>query len=218
LEDVGDPENTEFISADDIQVPGLHPSKKREHGRRAAQWALSHIYKTPNASWKTPTIPKVEAKGDMMILRFADKERPQPDDGNDLIEGFSIAGEDGKFYMAHARYEPWTKDETWTKGRQTIRVWSSMVQDPVALRYGWATSPMGNLKLTGDQDIPYPSFRTDDWDLPESEDPTENIFNRTFVNEQKADAKARLEARRFKEADLGREFLERIGTLSAPAE
>lgn len=218
LEDVGDPENTEYISGDDIQVPGLHPSKKREHGRRAAQWALGHIYKTPNASWSTPTIPKIETKGDMMIIRFADKERPQPDDRNEIIEGFSVAGEDGKFYMAHARYEPWDKKDNWTKGWQTIRVWSPMVPNPIALRYGWATSPMGNLKLGGDQDMPYPNFRTDDWDLPESEDPEEKLISRTFTNEQKADAQARHEARRFKEADMGRELLERLKALSAPAE
>jgi len=217
LEDVGDPENTEYIPGDDIQVPGLHPSKKREHGRRAAQWALSDIYKVKGASWNTPTIPKVETKGDMMILRFADKERPQPDDGNDIIEGFSVAGEDGKFYMAHARYEPWEKNETWTKGRQTIRVWSPMVPNPVAVRYAWATSPMGNLKLRGNQDIPYPNFRTDDWDLPESEDPAENVLNRTVSNERKADAQARLEARRLKEADMGRAFLEQLKSLAAPA-
>jgi sialate O-acetylesterase len=218
LEDVGDPENTEFIPDYDVQVPGLHPSNKREHGRRAAQWALSDIYKVPNASWGTPTIPEVEINGDMMIVRFADKERPQPVDKNDILEGFSVAGEDGKFYMAHARYEPWGKDETWTKGWQTIRVWSPMVENPVALRYAWSTSPMGNLKLGGDQDLPYPNFRTDDWDLPESEDPTENPFNRAFVNDQKADAQARLEARRFKEADMGRALLERLEQLAAPAQ
>jgi sialate O-acetylesterase len=218
LEDVGDPENTEYISGDDIQVPGLHPGKKREHGRRAAQWALSHIYKNPSAYWKTPTIPKVEANGDMMIVRFADKERPQPDDKADILEGFSVAGEDGKFYMAHARYEPWGKDEVWTKGWQTIRVWSPMVEKPVALRYGWATSPMGNLKLNADQDIPYPNFRTDHWDLPESEDPEEKPISRTFSNERKADAQARLEARRFKEADMGRTLLERLEKLSAPTQ
>jgi sialate O-acetylesterase len=218
LEDVGDPENTDYIPADDIQVPGLHPKKKREHGRRAAQWALSDIYKNPNASWDTPTIPKVETKGDMMIVRFADKERPQPDDGNDIIEGFSVAGEDGKYYMAHARYEPWEKNESWTKGWQTIRVWSPMVPNPVALRYAWATSPMGNLKLRGDQDIPYPSFRTDNWDLPESEDPAENPFTRAFAKEQKADAQARLEARHLKEADMGRELRNRLNALSAPAQ
>jgi sialate O-acetylesterase len=153
-----------------------------------------------------------------MIDRFGDKERPQADDGNRILEGYSIAGEDGKFYMAHARYEPWGKNETWTKGWQTVRVWSSMVEKPVALRYGWATSPMGNLKLRGDQDIPVPSFRTDDWDLPESEDPSENVLTGTLRNEQKADARARLEARRFKEADMGRAFLEQLKALSAPAE
>jgi sialate O-acetylesterase len=218
LDDVGDPENTEFIPDYDVQVPGLHPANKREHGRRAAQWALSHIYKVEGASWGTPTIPKVETKGDMMILRFADKERPAPHDGNDILEGFSVAGEDGKFYMAHARYEPWEKKDNWTKGRQTIRVWSPMVPNPVALRYAWATSPMGNLKLAGDQDIPYPNFRTDKWDFPESEDPEEKLISRTFTNEQKADAQARLEARRFKEADMGRELLERLKALAAPAE
>jgi len=35
-----------------------------------------------------------------------------PTDKSDIIEGFSVADEDGKFYMAHTRYEPWGKDET----------------------------------------------------------------------------------------------------------
>ena len=217
LEDVGDPENTEFIPAYDVQVPGLHPSKKREHGRRAAQWALSDIYKVPYASWNAPTIPEVEAMGDMMIVRFGDKERLQPDDGNSILEGFSVAGEDGKFYMAYARYEPWGRDETWTKGWQTVRVWSPMVEKPVALRYAWSTSPMGNLKYRGNQDNPLASFRTDDWDLPESEDPAENLIDRGFTNALKADALERLGARRLKEADMGRALLERLEALAAPA-
>ncbi|MCL4204155.1 MAG: hypothetical protein KJ000_16865 [Pirellulaceae bacterium] len=217
LADVGDPENTEFIPAYDVQVPGLHPGKKREHGRRAAQWALSDIYEAPNASWDTPTIPNVETKGDMMIVRFGYKERLQPDDGSRVLEGFSLAGEDGKFYMAHARYEPWDKDETWTKGWQTVRVWSPMVKNPVALRYGWSTSPMGNLKFRGDQDIPLPSFRTDQWDLPESDDPTENLLDGAFSNERKADAVERLEYRRTEEAKRAVEILERIKTLEQPS-
>jgi sialate O-acetylesterase len=218
LADVGDPENTEFIPAYDVQVPGLHPSKKREHGRRAAQWALSDIYHVRHAGWATPSIPSVETRGDWMIVRFGDKERLQPDDGDSILEGFSVAGENGRFYLAHARYEPWGKDETWTKGWQTVRVWSPMVENPVALRYGWATSPMGNLKFRGDQDIPLPSFRTDEWDLPESEDPTENPLNRSLSNERKAEAKARLEARRLKEADMGGALLERLEQLAAPAD
>jgi len=216
LVDAGDPEHTEFIPAYDVQVPGLHPKKKREHGRRAAQWALSEIYGVQDALWSTPSIPSVEPQGDMMIVRFGHKERMQPDDSSPVLEGFSLAGEDGKFYMAHARYEPWGKKETWTKGWQTVRVWSPMVSKPVALRYAWATSPMGNLKYRGDQDIPLPSFRTDDWDLPESEDPAESLLDRTFSNARKADAQARLEARRFKEADMGRELIKRLEALNAP--
>lgn len=218
LDDVGDPKNTEFIPAYDVQVPGLHPSKKREHGRRAAQWALSHIYEMPNASWHTPTIPQVEAQGDMMIVRFGDKERLQPDDGSRILEGFSVAGEDGKYYMAYARYEPWEKKDTWTKGWQTVRVWSPMVKNPVALRYAWSNSPMGNLKYQGDQDIPLPSFRTDDWDLPESDDPTEDLIDGTFVNERKAVATDRLEHRQTEEAKRGVEILERLEAQLAPAE
>ena len=218
LADVGDPENTEFIPAYDVQVPGLHPKKKREHGRRAAQWAVSEIYGLEGATWATPTVPQVEVQGDTMVVRFADKERPQADDGNTSLEGFSVAGEDGKFYLAHARYEPWGKNETWTKGWQIIRVWSPMVKKPVALRYAWSTSPLGNLKLRGDQDIPFPSFRTDEWDLPESEDPTEKVLTSTWSKERKEDAAARLDARRLKEAEMGQAFLEGLEKLAAPAE
>jgi sialate O-acetylesterase len=168
----------------------------------------------PNASWRTPTIPAVQAQGDMMIVRFGDKERLQPDDGSRILEGFSVAGEDGKFYMAYARYVPWDKKDTWTKGWQTVRVWSPMVKNPVALRYAWSTSPMGNLKYQGDQDIPLASFRTDDWDLPESDDPTEKLFDGTFTKERKADAQERLEYRRAQEAKRAAEILKRLKLLT----
>ncbi len=36
LADVGDPVNTAFLPAYDVQVPGLHPLKKRDHGERTA--------------------------------------------------------------------------------------------------------------------------------------------------------------------------------------
>lgn len=218
LADVGDPENTEFIPAYDVQKPGLHPGKKREHGRRAARWALSDIYEVQNASWNTPTIPQVETKGDIMIVRFGYKERMKPDNGSSIPEGFSIAGADGTFYRAYARYESWEKKDMWTKGWQTVRVWSPMVKNPVALRYAWATSPLGNLKYRGDQDIPLPSFRTDTWDLPESEDPAENVLDRAFSNERKAEAQQCLEHRRMEEARRAVEILQRVEELEEPSE
>ena len=44
LADVEDPDHTAFLPAYDVQVPGLHPHKKRAHGVRAARWALKTVY------------------------------------------------------------------------------------------------------------------------------------------------------------------------------
>jgi len=101
LADVGDPHNTVFIPAYDVQVPGLHPSKKREHGLRAARWALAEIYDV-GVRWETAELVSAEPQGDEMILTF--NKRVTSDDKNTILRGFSIAGEDGKFYMAHARH------------------------------------------------------------------------------------------------------------------
>lgn len=74
-----------------------------------------------------------------------------------------------------------------------------MVKTSVVLRYASATSPKSNLKYEGDKDIPLTSFRTDQWDLPESDDPYEKLFDRVNSNERNADAQQRLEQRRLEE-------------------
>jgi len=51
--------------------------------------------------------------------------------------------------------------------RPPLYVWSPLVKEPVAVRYAWARSPMGNLKINGKPWQPVPSFRTDSWDWPE---------------------------------------------------
>jgi sialate O-acetylesterase len=166
--------------------------------------------------WDAAKLVSAEPQGDVMVLTF--DKRVKPDDENSIPEGFSIAGEDGKYYMAHARYESWEKSEQWTKGYRTIRVWSPLVERPVAVRYAWATSPMGNLKLDGHEDMPFPSFRTDSWDYPESDDPTVSIVDRALGHERRDEAAARLEERKTKEAELAQEILERMKALGNPLE
>ena len=202
---------TVFIPAYDVQAPGLHPNKKREHGWRAARWALSEVYKVEGFNWK-PTKPvSAEPKDDMMILTF--DGRVLPDDGEKIPRGFSIAGEDGKFYMAHARFQPWEKKDARTQANRTIRVWSPLVEKPVAVRYAWGNCPVGNLKCNGDQDIPLTSFRTDDWDLPVNMEQGERALERSQSNEMGVDAQARLEYRRMEEAKRAVQILERLKTL-----
>lgn len=211
MADVENQTNLVFIPAYDVQVPGLHPKKKREHGWRSARWALSEIYGVQRIDWQTAKVISTEQEGDTMVLTF--DSRVHPDDGNSVIEGFSIAGDDGKFYKAHARIVDHGDKNYWDHGNRKVRIWSPLVEQPAALRYGWATSPIGNLKVSGSQDQPFPSFRTDTWDLPESDDPSISAITSSFDKDRKNEAAARLEYRQMEEAKSAIEILERSKTL-----
>ena len=215
VSDVQDPDNAVFLPAYDIQIPGLHPRKKQAHGIRAARWALNKIYKT-RVNWTTAALVSAEPKGDEMILSF---DQPvMPDDMSIIPQGFSIAGEDGKFYRAHARFRLKKDSGIWNSANKSydakiIHVWSPLVKKPVAARYAWAASPVGNLKAQGKQWAPLANFRTDAWDFPESEDPTVSLVDRAASKKMNADAAARLDYRRQTEAEMAVDILERLKTL-----
>lgn len=216
LADVGDPTNTVFLPDYDSRIPGLHPSKKREHGERAARWALSRIYKTPGIDWDSVRLVSAEREGDRMVLKF--DKGVMPDDWSPIPEGFSIAGEDGKFYMAYARFLLKPDAKSGRNARSfdttTIHVWSPLVKEPKAVRYGWAVSPMGNLKVGGRPWLPLQSFRTDAWDYPESEDPS--VLADTGGKNMESAAAELCEERKTREAELAKDILQRLTTLSSP--
>ena len=180
LADVEDPDQHGVPAGLRRPDPGTAPGKKQAHGVRAARWALNRIYGM-QIDWDAASLVSAERDGDCMVLTF---DKPvMPDDMSTVPEGFSIADESGKFYMAHAAY-PLKKDAgIWNVANKNfdttkIVVWSPLVKEPVAVRYAWATSPMGNLKVNGKPWLPLQSFRTDDWDWPESEDPAESLVDR----------------------------------------
>ena len=215
LSDLKDPATTAFLPAYDIQIPGLHPKKKRPHGVRAARWALNRIYGM-KIDWDAASLVSAERRGDRMLLTF---DKPvMPDDMSMVLEGFSIADKSGKFYMAHAAH-PLKKDVgIWNTANKscdtkTIHVWSPLVKGPLAVRYAWAISPVGNLKVNGKQWLPLHSFRTDTWDWPESEDPAEGLVDRAKSRAMNQEAAERLEYRRMEEAKRAVEVIERLKTL-----
>lgn len=83
---------------------------------------------------------------------------PLPREGKAEMLGFIIAGADRRWYPARAR-------ERKLDGKWTIEVSSPLVPEPVAVRYGWANWPTGN--LVGRERLPLATFRTDDWPIPE---------------------------------------------------
>jgi sialate O-acetylesterase len=199
-----------YIPAYDVQVPGLHPTRKIEHGQRAARWALNKFY-DKKAQWEEAKLLSVKTEGDEMILTF--ERRVHPEDMNPIIEGFALAGEDGKYYKAYARSS--TVGDFWTAAK-IVHVWSPLVPKPVHVRYAWGHSPMGNLKVNGHQEMPIPEFRTDSWDLQESEDLTDKGLTKEFFKQWDADGKARLDYRRSEEAKRALEIIERLKTLGKP--
>jgi sialate O-acetylesterase len=215
LADAGDPVNTAYMAADDIQIPGLHPIKKCEHGVRAARWALNRIYKT-DVEWDSAKLVSTEVQGDVMVLTF-DKS-VMPDDWSTIIEGFSIAGEDGKFAMAYARFPLQSAKSNASNARgydtKTIRVWSPMVKEPKAVRYSWASSPLGNLKVSGNPALPLQNFRTDSWDYPEVEDPS--TIAKPDSRKLKEEVPVLTLNRRIKEGEMIKELIEKLDTLIAP--
>ena len=156
LEDIKDKTNTVFIPSYDQKIPQLHTKKKKELGVRAARWALKEIYGNENIVWDTNKLISSEVKEGKILLTFDKAVRP--DDFGSEIEGFSIAGKDGAYFMAEAIAVK-TKDKA--MANKQILVSSSLVKEPTTVRYAWARAPMGNLKVNGIPWQPLHNFRTD---------------------------------------------------------
>jgi hypothetical protein len=156
LADAGGSEHTEFIPAYDQKIPQLHTKKKKELGLRTARWALQTVYGMEDIVWETAELVSAEPQDGKILLTF---NRPVlPDDFGSELEGFSIADQSGVFYLAEA--VPVAVKDKRERNKQFL-VSSSLVGEPVAVRYAWARAPMGNLKVDGIPWQPLHSFRTD---------------------------------------------------------
>ena len=152
----------------------IHPGEKYPVAEYASLWALAKVYDQPvvhrGNHFEKMTVKEGKAyvyfdSDPVVYERWKHIENnaswqvlPQPYQGRAPIEGFIIAGKDRRWFPAKAQEK--RVDGTWT-----IEVWSDLVEEPVAVRYGWASWPTGN--LVGRDRLPVPTFRTDDWPIIE---------------------------------------------------
>lgn len=134
--DLGDPDN-------------IHPKAKQEVGRRLALIADHFLY-DKRADFSGPIFRSQKIKGNEIVLSFQTTDGPIAGS----LNGFGIAGADGKFVWAKAVSD----------GKRVV-VSSPEVLHPVAVRYDWGDNPAGNLR--GKNGLPASPFRTDRW-IPES--------------------------------------------------
>lgn len=158
--------HTGFICAHDVGG-GVHPNWKRPVAERAAYWALRDVYQAihlPRTHVKTVQFERSKVRIHFEQQRWGmnretrqyewkKDERPVIPRANDGMahDGFAVAGKDRRWYPAKVTID-------WN--RRCLVVWSDLVGEPVALRYGWGGYPQANL---GDWYDPIPPFRTDDW-------------------------------------------------------
>lgn len=155
--------NTGMAVAVDLGNPkDIHPKDKIDVAQRLFL-AARHVAYGESLVYSGPIYDTMKIEGDKIRLSFKDTGSglqmgvpPWTPTGIPPVtptelKGFAIAGTD-KNWM-------WAKTEI--DGDQVI-VSSPQVSQPVAVRYDWATNPIGN--LYNKEGLPASPFRTDDWD------------------------------------------------------
>lgn len=128
----------------------IHPRKKEPVGTRLALAARALAY-GENLVYSGPIYQAMKVEGNKAILSFTHTGSGLVAKGGPLT-GFTIAGKDRKFVPAQAEIQ----------GAEVL-VWSPSVDQPVAVRYGWANYPVVN--LWNKEGLPASPFRTDDFPL-----------------------------------------------------
>jgi sialate O-acetylesterase len=145
LPNVGMAVITDLGEKDDI-----HPKRKEPVGARLALAARAIAYgqKVP---YSGPVFRELQVKGKQAILSFDHAGDGLQAQGGEL-QGFAICGPDRKFVWAKAEIQ-----------RDKVVVSSPEVDQPLAVRYGWADFPVGN--LWNKAGLPASPFRTDSFPL-----------------------------------------------------
>ena len=151
-------QNAEMVVTLDVgDCTQIHPSKKREVGKRLSYVALAKDYGISGYDFKSPTLTNYFIEEQEIILTFSN--RVQLNKNVDPSENFEIAGTDMVFYPANAAMtSPYHKD-------QKIRVFSEKVPHPKAVRYGFKNCVLPT--LFGRNGLPVSSFRTDNLNVNE---------------------------------------------------
>lgn len=153
--------NVGYASSFDQRRSWYHPQIKVPVGERIARWALATQYgMAKEVRWLPPTLKEIRIEGAKITLHLDSAAGPYHDGP---IEGFAIAGKDGRFQPAQAEWLTTAKNnQNRPQQDHTAFVLSSpMVPEPKYFRHAWGRNPLANLKSTDHTDLPLPTVRND---------------------------------------------------------
>lgn len=125
----------------------LHPTEKREIGRRLALLARRLVYKQDVVA-TGPVFKATQVDGSAMRVTFDTGGVGLAGRGTGPIKGFAVAGEDGVYRFADAAI-----------AGDSVTLQCDAVPSPKTVRYAWAAIP--DATLTSKAGLPAAPFRTD---------------------------------------------------------
>jgi sialate O-acetylesterase len=140
------PHTAMVVTTDVGDAANIHPTRKRPVGERLALAARALAY-GEQVEYSGPVFESMKIDRDRAVILFSHLGSGLMAKG-DVLKGFTIAGKDGKFIPASAGIEG-----------SSVVVTSEKIAMPVAVRYGWAMMPDGN--LFNHEGLPAAPFRTD---------------------------------------------------------
>jgi sialate O-acetylesterase len=140
---------TGVVAAIDLCVAHDNPHfpNKQPVGDRLANLALSEVYGLPLGQVNSPQFAGYAIEGNKVRLRFKYAEGLRAR-GDGAVKGFAIRGSKSDWAWAEGKIE----------GNEIV-VWSSVVPEPAAVRYAWATFPI--ISVENNAGLPLRPFRTD---------------------------------------------------------
>ncbi len=137
--------NTGMTVTSDLGHPtDVHPRNKKEVGHRLALWALARTY-DQKIVYSGPLAKSVRRDGSALIVTFDHTDGGLKTSNGKPVDGFEIAGADGKFQPAEVAI-----------GKDVVTMTSKFIAEPVSARYGWQPYSTGN--LTNGASLPASTF------------------------------------------------------------
>ncbi len=144
--------NTGMVVAIDNANPekptDVHPKNKQEIGRRFALIARANVYGENKLVYSGPIYKSMDINGNKVKIEF-DHVGSGLVAKNGKLDGFAIAGKDGKFVWANGKIDG-----------NTIILWSNEIEHPTTINYGFGRNPITS--LYNKEGLPASPFRTND--------------------------------------------------------
>ncbi|CAN5790379.1 sialate O-acetylesterase [soil metagenome] len=129
-------------------VTNIHPSDKREVGKRLANLALGDTYKKDIPEYRSPLFKSITTNKNKLVLSFSNAPTGLIYTGK-KITGFYISGDQKDWLPADAKLD-----------NDKITVWNQSIRNPVYVRYGFSNTLIGN--VFNKEGLPMVPFRTDE--------------------------------------------------------